>query len=101
MDLTNSELSRLRGHVDYLKNTQMTFENKEQYYEEYGYLISIVKNISYPKFSELIHTFRKEVEDLRATSSKQEFLNSSATNYLPVVKSDIVRLESWIESKIS
>jgi len=97
-ELSNEELSRLKNYVDFLFNNTMTWQNREKYYEEYGYVLSILRPTSF-NTGELNHTFTKEVEFGRGAKTEKEFNEPYIQSYLPVIKSEMIKVRSFITAQ--
>lgn len=100
MNITENETKRLVGHINYLIDNLMTFDNKDEFYEEYGQVITLLKNENYPYYDELYHTFTKEVEFARSSTSASEFNMPTRKSYLPVISSEMYKLKDWLMKEL-
>ncbi len=91
--LTKGEIKRLKGHIDYLLNNPISWENKDQYYEEYGYMVSILADTSFDS-SKISRTQFKEILFAKQSKTREEFLVPEVQSYLPVA---VLEIEDALE----
>ncbi len=97
-ELDKIQIQELEKHIDYLMDQDMTFENKDEYYDNFGKIISYLKDTSF-NLHDLSHTYRKDIESAVGAGS-QEVPNESITESVKhLINSQIGTIKRFVEEQ--
>lgn len=103
MNINNQELDTiqiqlLQKHTSYLMKEYMTYENRYEYYENFGMVITILNDTSF-NTSDISHTHKNDLDDLVGAKNELEFQETLYSHIPTLIQSQIVDVQGFVNEQ--